>query len=996
MTTPAAEPLALLAAADPRTAAGLCELACDALGAAAAAVTSCGPAGAAVLAAVERRGAGRLPGLPPGSYADAAARGAAGLAGHVRVPLRGRDGEPLGALDAVAAEPLAVGPGALRLLDLAAAALARDLEVDALRAAAARRARLQVGLADLRRRSAAGARVEEVLAGGARLVAEALGADGWQVLQLVGWAPQRTAVRPWPGVTAPVRRGPGAWSRDLTARALACGGVLEPGRPEEPSLVVVLASPQGPVGLLALHRDAPRSSTPEELQLAASVGELLGSSVALRESEDGLERREELKRLLLDLATRFTSLAPDDVHRSIDRALADVGAHLGCALVALHRVSGDGAAVRPTHRWAAPDADTDAQVPVEDPEWLEAVLTGRSVVLRASPARPHPLLVVPLRVDGRATGAVTLVRDALSSPWQEDIPARLLPLGAALAGATARMHAVNALHESERRYRDVVDSVADIIVHAGPDGQVAFINRAWTEFTGLSLEETVGGDPLRRIHPDDKAVAAAHLHAAITGTDDGSAREVRMYAHDGSVRWMEVKGRALRDDEGALAGFSGIVHDVTERREAEARVRRAAEQAEQARREAEQARDEAEQARDEAERARDEAERSSRAKSEFLSRMSHELRTPLNAILGFGQLLQLADLAEEDGENVDQILRAGRHLLDLINEVLDVVRIESGALTLSIEAVDVGDVVAESLDLVRTAAGARGITLRAPARRCGLLALADRQRLKQVLINLLSNTVKYGRDDGESVVRCEVLPPDRAPQDLADPGFGWLRLSVADDGRGIPADRIKDVFTPFERLGAETTSIEGSGVGLSVTRTLVEALGGRVDLCSEQGRGTTFWVDLPLAEAPTSCPVPAGAGAVGDAAGAPGPRRTVLYVEDNPSNVMLVRRVLSRRPHLHLVVAHDGADGLEEAARSAPDLVLLDLHLPSVPGQEVLAALREHADPALREVPVVVVSADVSAGTEARVLAAGATAFLPKPLDVRHLLEVLDERVPVS
>ena len=524
---------------------------------------------------------------------------------------------------------------------------------------------------------------------------------------------------------------------------------------------------------------------------------------------------------------------------------------------------------------------------------------------------------------------------------------------------------------SERRYRTMVDNIADVIVDSDAEGRLLFVNRAWTELTGLTLEETVDRGVFGNIHPDDHHIAMEHMSAGASGLDDGSARELRFIARDGSQRWMEVRGRALFGDDGALAGFTGIAHDVTVRREAEARVRGAAE--------------EAERARDEAVRARDEAERASRAKSDFLSRMSHELRTPMNAILGFGQLLELGDLPETESENVDQILRAGRHLLDLINEVLDVVRIESGALVLSPEPVDVGEVVVESLDLVRHAALARGITVRSPDRHRALSALADRQRLKQILINLLSNAVKYNADHGAVVVRCAPLAGGESPPGAADAEHGWLRITVEDTGRGIDPARLHDVFSPFERVGAEMTGIEGSGIGLSVTKALVEALGGRVGVSSELGRGTAFWVDLPAA----SPPVGAAEGVDGRD-GAP----TVLYVEDNRANVTLVSRILDRRPHLRLVVAHDGPEGLEAAHREAPALVLLDLHLPTMDGAEVLLALRASPHPVTSSVPVVVVTADVSSGTEARLLAAGATVVLTKPFNVNQLLAVLDERVP--
>ena len=546
------------------------------------------------------------------------------------------------------------------------------------------------------------------------------------------------------------------------------------------------------------------------------------------------------------------------------------------------------------------------------------------------------------------------------------------------AAASALATRAAALAESEARFRALVDEMRDIIVRTGPDGTIEFVNRAWTELTGIGVAETLGRGAFDNVHPEDRAAAADHLRAVAVGEAETS-REIRFLAGDGSLRWMEVKGRALFDEAGTLAGFSGMLNDVTVRRLAEDRVRTAL--------------TEAEQARDQAQQALAEAERASRAKSEFLSRMSHELRTPLNAILGFAQLLELAELGAEDAEGVALILRAGRHLLDLINEVLDVVRIESGRLSLSLEPVSVAEVVTESLDLVRTAAAARSLVIEAPAARDPNLVVGDRQRLKQVLVNLLSNAVKYNRDAGRVAVTCEALSV--GPRGLPEAGHGWLRIAVTDTGRGIPADRLEDVFVPFERLGAENTEVEGTGVGLSLTRTLVEAQGGSIEVTSTPGVGSVFSLDLPAA-GPVRWDPPGDPTAAGPPGSPSGElvRARVLYVEDNASNITLVRRVLARRPDVELLVATDGAVGLELARRELPDLVLLDLHLPGASGQDVLAGLRAETDPLLSTVPVVVLTADLTRSVEQQVRALGATEFLSKPIDVTRLLDVVDEHTP--
>ena len=589
-------------------------------------------------------------------------------------------------------------------------------------------------------------------------------------------------------------------------------------------------------------------------------------------------------------------------------------------------------------------------------------------------------LMTPLRdAEGTPTGSIAVL-DRRSRVFSPEEVALVDLMGGILAGqrqlhdAQARESArVGDLEATERRYRTLIDDLGDIVVQADALGRITYVNPAWTALTGLTLEQMADKDLMEQVHPEDRQMATEHIASALQGVDTSRAdnsRVARFLAADGEIRWMSVRGRPLFGEAGDLLGFTGILHDVTDQVEAERRVRTAL---------------------SEAEAARDQAQQASRAKSEFLSRMSHELRTPLNAILGFGQLLELGELTGEDAENVDHILRAGHHLLDLINEVLDVVRIEAGKLSLSLEPVDVGEVLAESLDLVRTAAADRGIGLRAPGRSGSLVAVADRQRLKQVLVNLLSNAVKYNIDGGEVVVSCEPWTPagsDADPAPGPGRGPGWLRVSVRDTGRGIPEGRLEDVFTPFDRLGAEASDIEGTGVGLSLTKTLVEAQGGRIGLDSRPGEGSTFWFDLPAAEVPVEEPAPAPEEVELS--------RTVLYVEDNTANVTLMRRVLARRPQVRLVVVEDGSEAVAAAQRLTPDLVLLDLHLPGLHGAGVLAALRSSDDARLAKVPVVVVTADLTVGNERRMLEAGATMFLPKPIDVRSLLAVIDDQLDLA
>ena len=375
--------------------------------------------------------------------------------------------------------------------------------------------------------------------------------------------------------------------------------------------------------------------------------------------------------------------------------------------------------------------------------------------------------------------------------------------------------------------------------------------------------------------------------------------------------------------------------------------------------------------------AKEEAERANRAKSEFLSRMSHELRTPLNAILGFGQLLEMDSLEEEHAESVQQILKGGRHLLELINEVLDIARIESGRLTMSVEPIVLADVLRESLDLIRPLAADQQIQLNTgDSWPTDGYVKADRQRLKQVLLNLLSNAVKYNRSGGAVTVRC-----------LKADGAG-LRVEVSDDGPGIRPEFMERLFIPFDRLGAEATEVEGTGLGLSLSKGLIEAMHGNLGVESIQGGGSTFFIELPLAEAPGMTGEEGESAArstVGVAAGS----SVILYVEDNLANLKLIEGALNRRPGLILLTAMQGSLGLDLARQHQPDLILLDLHLPDVPGPEVLRRLQ--ADARTRDIPVIVISADATPSRMQDLLAAGAFTYLTKPIEVPRFFQAVDE-----
>ncbi len=501
----------------------------------------------------------------------------------------------------------------------------------------------------------------------------------------------------------------------------------------------------------------------------------------------------------------------------------------------------------------------------------------------------------------------------------------------------------SALEAVGARFQGILDvSPAAIYVKDG-SGRYLLINRAFEEVTGQPRHQILGATDEALFPPPVVAELSRNDAAALAGAGPRQWEEV-LPGPDGSSRTFVAQKYPLTSLMGDRTYLCGILTDITERKQMEEALLRA----------------------------KREAEEANGAKNEFLSRMSHELRTPLNVIIGFAQLLDLDDLEPDHQESVGQIIKAGRHLLGIIDDVLDISRIESNRMALSVESVPLARVIEEVVDLVRPLATPRDVSVGMGAVPAGTHVMVDQQRLKQVLLNLASNGIKYNRPGGSVVIA--------AGQRSADE----VRVTVSDSGPGIAPELLSRLFNAFDRLGAESTSVEGTGLGLALSKRLVEAMAGRIGVDSEPGAGSVFWVDLKLgqeAEADADAAAPAAVleGAVSG---------SVLYVEDNLSNLRLVEKILERRPGLRLLPAMQGRLGVELAEEHQPDLILVDLHLPDISGEMVLRALK--ANPVTAGIPVVIATADATPGQVRRLLDAGAHAYLTKPLDVLEFLGLVD------
>ena len=519
-----------------------------------------------------------------------------------------------------------------------------------------------------------------------------------------------------------------------------------------------------------------------------------------------------------------------------------------------------------------------------------------------------------------------------------------------------------ALHDTGERYRSLFDSSLDAIFSLGLDGRFKAANPAALNLTGRTAEDLQTAQFLDLCAPDQREVVDTVLQAACHSGP--FIMETALIQASGSRRDIFISGTPATVD-GEAAGVSCIAHDITE----ELTLRRALQAMNTA-----------------LESARLAADRANAAKSDFLSSMSHELRTPLNAILGFAQLIHSDSPAPTPSQmsGIDQILTSGWYLLELIDQILDLSQIETRRLTLSLEPTSLAEVMLECQAMIKPKAEQRGVSVTFAGFPEPCFVYADRTRLKQVLINLLSNALKYGGKDGPVAIDCAVAAPQR------------IRISVRDTGAGLSPDKLLQLFQLFNRLGQETGVEGGTGIGLVLSKRLVEAMGGKIGAESTPGSGTVFWFELNTATAPRPelrQARPAAIAAVGKVNSGP-PPVTLLYVDDNPASLNVVEELIARRPDILLLSARDGIQGVQLARARQPDVILMDIQLPGISGIEALGVLRE--DPATAHIPVIALSANVMPFDIEKGRRAGFLEYLVKPLQLQQLMDALDSAMTAA
>jgi PAS domain S-box-containing protein len=503
--------------------------------------------------------------------------------------------------------------------------------------------------------------------------------------------------------------------------------------------------------------------------------------------------------------------------------------------------------------------------------------------------------------------------------------------------------------------RSLIEASLDPLVTINAQGKITDVNDASAQATGVPREQLIGTDFSNYFtEPDQARIGYQRVFS------EGLVRDYPLAIRHTSGRIMDVLYNAAvyKDDEGRVLGVVAAARDITERQRLDQVLH---------------------EKNAELERAKAVAEKANLGKSDFLSSMSHELRTPLNAILGFAQLIESDSPAPTPRQqrSLEQILTAGWYLLELINEILDLAQIESGKTTLSLEPVSLVEVMNECRAMVEPQANQRGVDMTFAPLESAYFVEADRTRMKQVLINLLSNAIKYNKPGGAVTLACALVAPDS------------IRISIQDTGVGLTPEQLAQLFQPFNRLGRESSKEEGTGIGLVVTKRLVELMGGRIGVDSAVGLGSVFWIDFRLTAALPSAHQDVEHAMLARPRVSEGaPLRTLLYVEDNPANLKLIEQLVARRPDLQMLSAEDGNLGVEFARTFQPDVILMDINLPGISGFEAMQVLR--ADPLTAHIPVIALSANALPRDIEKGLAAGFFGYLTKPIKLDEFMDQLE------
>ena len=513
------------------------------------------------------------------------------------------------------------------------------------------------------------------------------------------------------------------------------------------------------------------------------------------------------------------------------------------------------------------------------------------------------------------------------------------------------------LRDQQFYTRSLIESNMDALITTDPAGIITDVNKQMEALTGCTRDELIGA-PFKNYFTDPERAEAGIKQ--MLREKKLTNYELTACARDGKTTVVSYNATTFYDRDRKLQGVFAAARDVTERKRLD---------------------QELQEQNVELKRARATAEKANLAKSDFLSSMSHELRSPLNAILGFAQLINSDSPPPTPSQaaSIDQILHAGWYLLELINEILDLAQIESGRLALSLEPTSLAEVMLECQAMIEPQGQKRGMKMTFPQFERPCFVGADRTRLKQVLINLLSNAIKYNLPKGTVVV--DVVRVKNSPD--------RVRVSVKDTGAGLPPDMLRQLFQPFNRLGQERSTEEGTGIGLVMSKRLVELMGGEIGVESTVGLGSVFWFELNAAAAPQLAIDKAETTATPQAQVERGaPLRTLLYVEDNPANLMLVEQLIARRKDMRLLVARDGNLGIQIARAKQPEVILMDINLPGISGIEALRILRD--DPATAHIPVVALSANAMPRDIEKGLEAGFFRYLTKPIRVHEFMQTLD------